>query len=137
MRNTGQACHARTAGLATLIAVLVLLLNAGCNSDGARANLVGKWGLDVATMTHGRGLPPTEHAMVLTLVFRDDGSYQGSSQFTPDGPLNQQEGRYRLVGSRVYVTTDTLESELGEIRGGKIWMHEKYAPGVLILMRLP
>jgi hypothetical protein len=88
-------------------------------------------------MTHGRGLPTTEHAMVLTLVFKNDGTYQGSSQFTPDGPINQQEGRYRLAGSRVYVTTDTQESELGEIRGDRIWMIEKYAPGVLILMRLP
>lgn len=118
----------RLAGLAT-VSLLVL---SGCASPaptGASTHpIIGAWTLD-SSMNAPAGV-------LIELDFRADGTLVQRHRFPPETEIDVTTTRFRFEGDRVFTDPEKGGGELlYELHDGKLVLHDKSEPGVLVFRR--
>lgn len=122
-----------------IVAIFAVCLAIGCSSHiGARASespIVGTWILNIArTSPAAAANPALAKTVTGKMVFSPDGTYRDSATF--NGHTNEGSGKWRTVGSDVYIKPDDSgrEGHL-ELRGDDLIDYALHEPGSLIYER--
>src|ERR1700730_13780433 len=95
------------------LTLLAICLVSGCSTNGrsdSKPPIVGTWVLNIArTSPAAAANPALKKSLTGTMTFSSNGTYHASATF--NGHTNEDSGRWRMVGSEVYVRPDEAGQE--------------------------